>query len=462
MAAAVDLTNPDGNYEGLLHSEEYGLVGRIKLTVSGKTAVKAFSGIYENIYGPSQKITGTFNADGSLRTISTNLGFGDDSVDMVLQKQSAKYHLHVAIDSAIEGMWHAKLRSALTSYAPRSTKLTFEADANGVDEGPSGKSIATGTVSKKAQTTFQVYLPDGSTASYAGSLLDGEVVALYARSKSASSLLGYLKLDNRPNQISNLSGLTRFITNDHDQARELTGAYYITPSAAAMPIRGFASGTNNTVFNWSDGILSNAYQVVSWSPKGITPPKTSYDSMKASFTSSTGLMKVDYTRSDFDRGLRNAKATAYAVVNQGAGTVNGFYHGSNSLGGFNITPNSGGLGVPLITPPPAPAVDPNPPFVQGSVNSISSTSKELMKPSAQYTVRVNGTNNWRITIPSSSNWISTTISNDDGTVYTSSPNLVGSGSATVTITIAANSTNKRRTGTITIGNKTHTVSQSYR
>jgi hypothetical protein len=461
MAPVVDLTNPNGKYEGLLYSEEYGLVGRIKITVSGKTAVKSFSGTYENIYGPSQKITGTFNADGTLRTISTNLGFGDDSVDMVLQKQAARYHLHVAIDSAIEGMWHAKLRPSLTAYAPRSTKLTFEADANGDDEGPSGMSIATGTLSNKGLSTFQIYLPDGSTASYAGSVLDGEIVALYARSKSASSLLGYLKLDNRPNQTSNLSGLTRFITKDHDQARQLNGAFYVAPSASALPLKGFASGANNTVLNWSDGILANAYQVVSWSPRGIAPPKTGYDSMKATFTSSTGLMKVDYTRSDKDRNLNNAKTTGYAVVHQGAGTVNGFYFGSGNLGSFNITPNGSLLTVPVVTPYTT-TTSTTPVFVQGAVSSISSNYKEVSKASEVYTIRVTGTNNWNIVMSSSSSWITTKITNDDGTVYSPSPNLVGSGNATVTITIAANATNKRREGSISIGGKTHRVLQAYR
>lgn len=457
-APVVDLTNTNGNYEGLLYSEEYGLVGRIKITISGKSAVKSFSGTYENIYGPSQKITGTFNADGTLRTISTNLGFGDDSVDMVLQKQAARYHLHVVIDSTIEGVWHAKLRPALTAYAPRSTKLTFEADTNAEDEGPSGMSVATGTLNKKGQSAFQIYLPDGSTASYAGSVLDGEIVALYARSKSSTSLLGYLKLDNRPNQISNLIGVTRFITNDYDQTRQLNGAYYVAPTAAALPLIGFASGANNTVLNWSDGILANAYQVVSWAPRGITPPKTGYDSMKATFTSSTGLMKVDYTRSDKDRNLNNAKTTAFAVVNQGASTVNGFYYGSGSLGSFNITPNISRMTVPVVTP----FTTTTPVFVQGSVSSISSNYKEVNKASEVYTIRVTGTNNWNIVIPSSSSWISTKITNDDGTVYTPSPNLVGSGNATVTITIAANATNKRREGSISIGGNTHRVLQAYR
>jgi hypothetical protein len=463
-APVVDLTNTNGNYEGLLYSEEYGLVGRIKITISGKSAVKSFSGTYENIYGPSQKITGTFNADGTLRTISTNLGFGDDSVDMVLQKQAARYHLHVVIDSTIEGVWHAKLRPALTAYAPRSTKLTFEADTNAEDEGPSGMSVATGTLNKKGQSAFQIYLPDGSTASYAGSVLDGEIVALYARSKSSTSLLGYLKLDNRPNQISNLIGVTRFITNDYDQTRQLNGAYYVAPTAAALPLIGFASGANNTVLNWSDGILANAYQVVSWAPSGITPPKTGYDSMKATFTSSTGLMKVDYTRSDKDRNLNNAKTTAFAVVNQGASTVNGFYYGSGSLGSFNITPNISRMTAPVVTPftTTTPTTPTTPVFVQGSVSSISSNYKEVNKASEVYTIRVTGTNNWNIVIPSSSSWISTKITNDDGTVYTPSPNLVGSGNATVTITIAANATNKRREGSISIGGKTHRVLQAYR
>lgn len=461
MTPVVDLANPNGNYEGLVYSEEYGLVGRVKISVTGTNASKAFSGTYENIYGPTSQIKGIFNADGSLRTISSNSAFDAGSINMALQKQTARYHLHVAIDTGMAGTWHAKLRPLLAKYAPRRTKLTFEAKVVDGEPSPLGLAIATGTITNKSLVTFQIYLPNGSTATYAGSVLDGEVVALYARSKSASALMGYLKLDNRLNQINNLSGLTRYITSAHDQTRQLTGAYYVTPPVAALPLRTFKVGVQNAVFNWTEGILNNAYQVASWSPRGISGPKTSYDSTTATFVASTGLVKVAYARSDRDRNLNNTKTTAYAVVNQGASTVNGLYFGSGSQGGFNIMPNTSLLTTPVITPPTPPTPDPNV-FVQGAVSSISSTSKELSASSAQYTIRVSGANNWRITIPTSSNWISTSIANDNGTVYSASPNLVGSGNATVTITVAANATNKRRVGSITIGNKTHTVTQAYR
>ncbi|MEY5018948.1 MAG: Cellulosome-anchoring protein precursor [Verrucomicrobiota bacterium] len=459
MTPNVDLTNPAGNYEGLLYSEDYGLVGRVTLKVSTKRGSNTFSGTYQNIFGPTQRFNGALDAVGNMTSVSNDLGFDANSLNIVLQKQASKYHVHVEINSAFYGLWHAKLRPSLNNYAPRSSAITFEAEADvEAAEGPTGMAIATGTLSKKAQTRFTIYMPDGSTATYAGSVLDGDLVALYGKSKSGSSLLGNLKLDNT-NPSSNLSGLVRFLVGDLDQVRDLRGSYYVISPMASLPIRSFVSGASNAVLNWGDGVMGSAYQVVSWHPKGITPPVTNYDKMKASFISKTGLVKVDYTRGDNDINLQNAQTTAYAVVNQGASTINGFYYGEDSLGSFNMAPNVSRVGVPNITPW-SPVIRNTTVFVPGSVLSVSPSYKEAKMNEAPYTIDVKGVNNWNIT--SSDEGVNFSIANIDGTIYSPTPNSVGSGDAKVTITLPPNVSGSRRTITITIGDKTHTVLQAYR
>jgi hypothetical protein len=86
----------------------------------------------------------------------------------------------------------------------------------------------------------------------------------------------------------------------------------------------------------------------------------------------------------------------------------------------------------------------------------------MMAAGGSYSLRVNGTNNWQIVIPTTASWISTTITNDDNFVYAPAPKITGSGNATIQITVAPNATNARREVNINIGGRAHKIVQAYR
>ena len=452
---------PDANannssYEGLLYGEQTGIAGKVTFNVTGTTP-KTFTGTYQDIYGVSSPLQGTFDGDGELATFSSSPSLELDwaDINIVLQKQTNnKYHIHLAIDSGANGMQYAKARPALGTYTPLRSRLTFEAKLSNSESVPSGAAIATGTLTTAADANFQIYLPDGSTSAYAGKILDEEIIALHTKSASTGtpSFLGNLKLDNRSNLISNLSGVTRLFSDasNYDQVRELTGAYYRAPSSTSLPLLSFTPGTSNSVFGWSQGELGGAYQVVSWTPIGITPPTTAYDSMTPTptFTPSTGLMKVDYIRSDRDRNLYQDKSTAWAVVNQGRSTVNGFYIGSpgrNWVGGsFSVIPNT-----TRLTPPDVP-LPPEPPIIPGIVSSITPTSKSVGAALSTYEITVNGTDNWQVEIPETAPWISAEVVSNDGSTW--ADKLTGRGSAKITVTVQANDDFSNREAVIKIGN----------
>jgi hypothetical protein len=444
----------NSSYEGLLYGEQTGLVGKVTFNVTGTTP-KTFTGTYQDIYGASCPLQGTFDGSGELATFSSSLELDLADINIVLQNQpNNKYHIHLAINTGANGMQYAKARPALDTYAPLISKLTFEAKLSNAESVPSGAAIATGTLTTAAEANFQIYLPDGSTSAYAGKILDGEIIALHTKSAStgAPSFLGNLKLDNRSNQISNLSGATRLFSDasDYDQVRELTGSYYQVPLTTSLPLSSFTPGTSNSVFGWSQGELGGAYQVVSWTPIGITPPTTAYDSMTPTptFTPSTGLMKVDYIRSDRDRNLYQDKSTAWAVVNQGRSTVNGFYIGSpgrNWVGGsFSVIPNT-----TRLTPPDVP-LPPEPPIIPGIVSSITPTSKSVGAALSTYEITVNGTDNWQVEIPETAPWISAEVVSNDGSTW--ADKLTGRGSAKITVTVQANDDFSNREAVIKIGN----------
>jgi hypothetical protein len=170
--------------------------------------------------------------------------------------------------------------------------------------------------------------------------------------------------------------------------------------------------------------------------------------MTPTFTPSTGLMKVDYIRSDRDRNLYQDKSTAWAVVNQGRSTVNGFYTGSagrNWVGGsFSVIPNT-----TRLTPPDVP-LPPEPPIIPGIVSSITPTSKSVGAALSTYEITVNGTDNWQVEIPETAPWISAEVVSNDGSTW--ADKLTGRGSAKITVTVQANDDFSNREAVIKIGN----------
>jgi hypothetical protein len=366
---------------------------------------------------------------------------------MALQKQSnGRYHLHVQLTKSGDTLY-SKARPPIVATG-KSRKLTIIGEALPNEEDSTRPFVGTATLSRNNDLNGQFYLPDGSRAAYSGKLLDGNVAALYAANSSAPSdpvLMGNVKV------TSNLSGMTRLITNDYDLVRQVSGGFYVAPTNG-LPLSGF-SGGSKTLFNWSDGELAGAYQVLTWSASGFTPPGTDYDSIKSTFNRGSGLLKVEYTRSDKNRNLYQAKSTAYAVVNQRKNTVNGFYSRLNWEGGsFSVNPNSLKLTPPPIEPPPGPIEIP------GSVTSISPASKSLGTGAATYNIKVTGVDNWKVSIDESPSWVSAEVVNDDKSQW--ADKLTGRDNATVKITLLANNDIEARTATINIGGKDHELTQT--
>jgi hypothetical protein len=447
------------NYEGLLYSEENGLVGKITITPSSN---RALTGSFHGMDGVKSSITGSFDASGSLATLTSNPDLGWTDVSMVLQIQpNGRYHLHVAIIDESGDILYAKARPAIVTTAYASRSLTFEAKALSSEESFTGPAIATGTISTAALANFQIYLPDESMATFGGAILDGDVIALFAANASAPTipvLTGNLKLDSRANLTNNLAGVTRLVSSDRDQVRQVFGSFYVAPRAGTRPLNTFANTSENAVLNWLDGELDAAYQVASWSAtNSLTLPATptrNYDSMTSTITAATGLMKIVYTRSEEARKLYQAKSTGYAVVNQGMNTASGFYVGSPGskwVGGtFTISPNTQGKKVPAVIIPTTPTV------VQGQVDSISPVDKTIINTAQTYSISVNGTDNWNVVIPADVNWITAKVVNVDGSSY---GNVMGRHNATLQITVTANTTEDWREANILIGNQNHVLRQ---
>jgi hypothetical protein len=455
--SGAPVTIAASSFEGLLYSEQNGLLGKISVDLAKNGS---FTGTYEIYNGPQSAIKGTLSKNDGLliaNSFESNPKIGATTI--VLQKDSAtnRNHLHVRVKDSKLGNVYAKARPAAIDYKPLSSRFTLEAALSEDASGPTGPIVATGSIAKSGGVSLQIRNPDGTTASSSGNVLDGGVLALYAKSSGSapSFVMSNIKINNVLKTNSNFDGQARLLADEYDQVRILEGSFYTPPAPRSLPIATLnASNTaNNAVFNWTGGELDKAYQVNSWHPSEIIPSKTNYDQTVATFTSATGLMKVDYTRSDKDRNLYQVKSTAYAVVNQRKNTVNGFYSRLNWEGGsFSIAPNSQKLAVPLVTPPPAPIEIP------GSVTSISPASKSVGNGAATYNIKVTGVDNWKVSIDESPSWVSAEVVNDDKSQW--ADELTGRDNATVKITVDANNAIETRTATINIGNKVHTLTQS--
>lgn len=456
--SGAPVTLAKASYEGLLYSEKNGLLGKISVDM---TANGTFTGTYEIYNGFKSSIKGTLNKNNGLlvaNSFAANPAIGATTIALQKDSQTGRNHLHVRVNNPTFGLLFAKARPAATGFKPARSRFTLEAPLSKEASGPTGTMVATGSIAANGGTTsLQMYNPDGTTASSSGRVLDGGVLALYAKSSGSTPthVMANIKVNNVLNTKSNFDGQVRLLTNEYDQDRTLEGSFYTAPAPRTLPISSFnvSNTSNNAVFNWIGGELDKAYQVYSWRPAEISPPKTNYDKTVATFTTATGLVKVDYTRSDKDRNLYQIKSTAYAVVNQRKNTVNGFYSRLNWEGGsFSIAPNSQKLAVPLVTPPPAPIEIP------GSVTSISPAFKSVGTGAATYDIKVTGVDNWKVTIDDSPSWVSAEVVSDDGSTW--ADELTGRDYATVKITLLANNDIEARTATINIGDKVHTLTQS--
>ncbi len=420
--SAVSFSEGRGNYEGLLYSGDDGLGFKLTLNV---TAKGAFSGSLEGNFGKAP-LRGKLMGDGtwSGRITRGNVGF----LRMKLAEQDdGSYGVQGSLETPTGGIYYYQARRAIGFPA---RKLTSEASAIDDAAGPTGSAVATGGIGKGGKVTQQIYNPDGSRATYAGSVLEGEFMALYARTKGGvpTVMLGNVALRNNPAGKSNFDGIVRLFNRNYDQERSLSGAYYSPPTMGTLPLPAMSLTANNALLSWSDGRFDGVNKVASWMPNKVTVPTTQNDKTTASYDRKSGLLKLTHTRTDTARGLINTQSNAFAVVVQGKDKLSGFYTGGGSSGGFAVQENSQGL--------------------QPEFTYISPLSKEVRAASISYNVDVTSNGDWTVDTTGAS-WVTASVKS-------------GAGSGTVVITVNANATNARREASIRIAGFKHTITQSYR
>jgi hypothetical protein len=454
---------PNDRFEGLLYSEKDGLLGWINFTVTNNSISGAYKAIFSN--GVSS-FTGSFPAVFGNANIPNVLGVTSMTVTPQFQTSSSKYHLHARIGTGSKAIY-CKARPVQADVSSLLGRLTFEASlptSGVIVAGPSGSVVAIGDIGINPDTgaqmnSFNAYLPNESRSSFSGSVLDGGIIALYADSIASNSiLLGNIKLTGTSPNI-NLEGLVRlYAPNQVDQRRNLSGGTYTPPSPGVRAVAGFGDLAGNAVLNWRGGLLDKAYQFATWGRDNQISrpvPVPVYDEMKATIFADTGLVEVDYIRSDKALNLYQVKSKAYAVINQAKKTVGGYYTSAGFRGGlrggaFQITPIIGEM-LPMVELPTEPI------SVSGAVTSINPSSNTVTAAANTYIIDVTGTDNWSVNIPSTATWVSAEVFNDDGSDF--GP-LTGRHNGKIEITVEENAGFILREATITIGDKTHKITQS--
>jgi hypothetical protein len=422
LGGVVSYAEGRGNYESLLYHSNDGYGFKLTLNV---TAKGAFSGSLEGNFGKAS-VRGKYMADGTWSGRITNGNAGVLNMK-IAQQAGGSYAVQGFLATPTGGDYFFHARRAI-GFAAR--KTTFEASLIGDEAGPTGSAIATGGIAKGGKVTQQIYNLNGLRATYAGSVLEGDYMALYARTNGAAPtvMLGNVALRNSPAGKSDFDGIVRLFNRNYDQERSLSGAYYTPSTMGTLPLPALRTTANNAIFSWSDGRFDGVNKVASWLPSKVTVPTTQSDRTTAKFDRKTGLLSLTHTRTDATRGLVNSKSNAFAVVVQGKDKLSGFYIGAGSSGGFSVQENSEGL-LPEYT-------------------NISPLNKTVSADGMSYNVDVTTAGDWTVAIPSGS-WVAANVTS-------------GKGNGTVQITVQPNATNARRETSIKIAGYTHTITQSYR
>jgi hypothetical protein len=321
--------------------------------------------------------------------------------------------------------------------------------------GPKGDAVAVGTINTRGLVSLSMYLPDGGRASFSGSILHGDLVALRALSSTrgtGSVMLGAVDmLDTSADR--DFGGSLRFYAPTgipgslyqvgFSQTRSVSGARYAAPPRNVLPLRGFTTTQFNSLFNLQGGEFSGISKVGTWGVNStIAIPAAPFDRATASFNRTTGLLSYTQTLSDVDRGLVNARATGFAVHQQlasevlGSAVVRGYYVSAFSNGGLFVTPNDGRIPeLTLISPP--------------QVN--------FKRAAQQYTIEVRANGPWEVVLPFGATWVTAEVVG----AAAETP-LSGTGNGTVTVTLLENNNSFTREVVIDVAGVPHRIRQDYR
>lgn len=435
-------------YEGIVFSPEDGQSFKqtLRLTPRG-SFTSSLSGLVSN-----GSFRGKFGQSGTFAGIIRNTP-GIASVQMSVVRQGGKtFYVQGTFTTPTGGKFFFQLRPVVGRYKGAGN-ATFEAALLTTTFGPSGSAVATGSILANGKVRFNVYLPDGSRGSYSSNVLHGNLMAFYTRGSGGGRpvLLGALKAQNLAGQ-SDFAGAVRLFAatgaggslfpTGYDQDRSLTGSRYAPPAKGTLPIKGFRVTANNAVFSWVDGDFAGVQKVGTWATNRIMKiPPTPTDRASIRFDARTGLMRLDYVRTDLARNLSNSRSRVVAVVVQKNRTFKGYYTSGLSAGNFVLQPNTAGI-------PP-------------EITSVAPTSNFVRAAPSRYTVTVGTAGPWDVQIPADAFWVTATVSTVAGGIGPSTT-TPGNGNGTVIISVAQNTIYTRREVVITIAGVRHTLTQEFR
>ena len=366
------------------------------------------------------------------------------------------YYIRGSFVTRSGGTLYFELRPVAFSKAKAYAKpgnVTFQAATTNNASGPSGAGVATGEFRKDGMASFRVYMPDGSRGSFSAPILNGNTFAMFSKGSTGARpvMLGSVEIRNVKKK-SDFDGSIRYFSvsggggslfpSGFDQTRNLLGSRFLPSAVGTLPLKNFRVMDNNARFRWAKGDFNGVSKIGTWTTDNtIVIPPTQNDTASSTYDSRTGLLTMRYTLTDATRNMTNSVANVYAVVLQKSGLFKGYYTSDRAAAAFSVLPNTKN--------------------VQPDITSVSPLSKFVPAAETTYTVSVGTEGAWSVVIPDSLTWITATVSSAGGATGPSTT-TGGTGDGTVTITVALNTTNTRREGSITIAGLTHKITQEFR
>jgi hypothetical protein len=465
-------------YYGLVFDPEQGHIGNMTMKVSTKASFSySFQGLLSSIKASNR---GQFLGDGSYSGPGPS-GLSDViSVDMQYVEQSPGLWVIFGVMERVTGeQFGFELRreeyGKTGGIYPSSGTFTMAIpQAEEEKTEPLGDAVVTGAISSKGAVKLSIYLPDGGRATYKGPILESDLLAINAISKTGgqTTLIGPINMESTRASL-HYDGALRLYAQAYlssgqfvsgiDQQRAVLGSRYISPSKGFFPISGITPGTFNTRYNLFGGDFDGTAEIGTWDASSkINIPGSPTESSKAKFSSKTGLVSFAYTRTDATIGLKTT-ANSYAVTLQRPKQIRGFYIDAFSSGQFTVNKNDGTL---------------------PSITSIFPVNKTVSAAFTEYLVQVNTPGAWEVIVPTVQTITTigdvTTTDPDTGEVTTTQgetqvpwvsaqvvqggSGLQGSGNGIVKITVQANPTSPKlwQYVTLEIAGINHKITQDYR
>lgn len=463
-----------GIYHGLIYDPNAGHVGGVilRLNRNGRFTYQ-YSGLVRN-----QKASGRgeFDAFGTYSGPAP-IGLLDViAADMQLVEHAPGQWAVIGRLSRSNGLTYGfEVRSpqfSRTNPYPSPGRVTMAMSTTGIGlDMPTGDSIATGSISSTGIINLQILMPDGGRASYRGPILNGDFVALHAMSNSVTKLAVVGRIDMNPAiQDRDFSGRLRyhapadsygFFPGGIEQMRQVVGSFYVPPFRGTLPIDRFSPMVYNTQFRLMGGVFGGINKVATWSTNNrIEVPITPDDKASLRYSTSTGLLSLNYQLTDQTQEILRTTAKGYAVVLQSPQLVRGFYATALPEGQMELVENDG-------TIPP--------------ITRISPRVKSVPSNQTSYVVQVDTPGAWRVLAPAGTRFyeveittgsVDTDSSTDDedqtdddqtadGTEEDPALVLNGFGPGVVLITVSSNTTGFFREAVIEIAGVPHLIKQSF-